>query len=118
MVRQKLKNKQKESLLKETLSSDHPPTIIHLENRVLLLEKTDSALFALVVEKNVNALRAALKDFAKEFEKDYKYVIKDWSGLTEAFDEAYNLIVENFAFIISSNPITKIIQDEEAEEYK
>jgi hypothetical protein len=104
------------SLLKETLSSDHPPNTINLENRVLLLEKTDSALFALVADKNVNALRAALKDFAKEFEKDYKYIIKDWQGLTEVFDKAYSLITEDFAFVLSSNPETRIVQDHDEEE--
>ncbi|MHA1126818.1 MAG: hypothetical protein ACTSO7_17470 [Candidatus Heimdallarchaeota archaeon] len=104
------------NLLKETLSSEHTPTTIQLENRVLLLEKSDSALYALIAEKNVNALRSALKDFAKEFEKDYKYIIKDWRGLTEVFDKAYTLIVEDFAFIISSNPATTIVQDYDEEE--
>lgn len=103
------------NLLKETLSSEHTPTIIHLENRVLLLEKSESALYALIADKNVNALRSALKDFAKEFEKDYKYVIKDWQGLTEVFHKAYTLITEDFAFIISSNPTTHIIQDNDEE---
>ena len=104
------------NLLKETLSSEHTPTIIHLENRVLLLEKSESALYALIAEKNVNALRSALRDFSKEFEKDYKYIIKDWQGLTEVFDKAYTLITEDFAFIISSNPETTIVQDYEEEE--
>ncbi|MHA1505266.1 MAG: hypothetical protein ACTSPT_08760, partial [Candidatus Heimdallarchaeota archaeon] len=85
------------NLLKETLSSEHTPTTIQLKNRVLLLEKSESALYALIAEKNVNALRSALKDFAKEFEKDYKYIIKDWQGLTEVFDKAYALITEDFA---------------------
>jgi len=104
------------NLLKETLSSEYTPTIVHLENRVLLLEKSDSALYALIADKNVNALRSALKDFAKEFEKDYKYIIKDWQGLTEVFHKAYTLITEDFAFIISSNPTTHIIQDNDEEE--
>ncbi|MHA1924012.1 MAG: hypothetical protein ACTSVP_13145, partial [Candidatus Heimdallarchaeota archaeon] len=104
------------NLLKETLSSEHTPTIIQLENRVLLLEKSESALYALIAEKNVNALRSALKDFSKEFEKDYKYIIKDWQGLTEVFDKAYTLITENFAFIISSNPETTIVQEYDEEE--
>ena len=46
-------------------------------------------------------LRSALKDFGKEFEKAFKETLKDWIGLTDVFKDAYNLITEDFSFVIS-----------------
>jgi len=89
------------NILSETLDSESIPTLIHLEDRVLLLEKTESALYALITDSNSMVLRSALKDFGNEFEKAYKETIKNWVGLTDAFKDAYALITEDFHFVIS-----------------
>lgn len=89
------------NILSETLDSESIPTFIHLEDRVLLLEKTESALYALITDSNSMVLRSALKDFGNEFEKAYKETIKNWVGLTDAFKDAYALITEDFHFVIS-----------------
>ncbi|MHA1220881.1 MAG: hypothetical protein ACTSQB_04040, partial [Candidatus Heimdallarchaeota archaeon] len=56
-------------------------------------------------DTNSMVLRSALKDFGKEFEKAFKETLKDWHGLTDIFDDAYSLIVEDFAFIVASESI-------------
>ncbi len=93
------------NILKETLVSETMPSIFHLEDRVLLLEKTESALFALIADSDSMVLRSALKDFSNEFEKAYKDTLKDWKGLIDEFKSAYSLITEDFAFIISSEVV-------------
>lgn len=95
------------NILKETLSSESVPRLIHLDDRVLLIETSESALYALIVDDDSMVLRSALKDFSKEFEKAFKEVLKDWKGLTDDFDAAYNLITEDFSFVLSSKPTTK-----------
>jgi len=89
------------NILSETLDSESIPTFIHLEDRVLLLEKTESALYALITDSNSMVLRSALKDFGNEFEKAFKETLKNWVGLTDVFDDAYALITEDFHFVIS-----------------
>ena len=91
------------NLLQETLASDSIPKTIHLGDRVLLLEKSDSALYALIVDDDSMVLRSALKDFANEFEKAFKHTLKNWKGLTDDFDDAYKLIKEDFSFILTSD---------------
>lgn len=88
------------SLLKEALESDSPPKIIHFGDRLLLLEKTESALFCVIADQDSMVLRAALRDFAREFETKFKKVIEEWEGLVNDFDEAYQLIQEDFAFLL------------------
>ncbi|MBK5114506.1 MAG: hypothetical protein KGD59_01195 [Candidatus Heimdallarchaeota archaeon] len=100
------------SILKETLDSDSTPTIIHLDDRILLIEKTDSALYALITDSDSMVLRSALKDFGKEFEKAFKETLKDWRGMTDVFKDAYALITEDFAFVISG----EVKQEEAIEE--
>ncbi len=95
------------NILKETLSSESIPNLIHLDDRVLLIETSESALYALIVDDDSMVLRSALKDFSKEFEKAFKEVLKDWKGLTDVFDAAYTLITEDFSFVLSSKPATK-----------
>ncbi|NHJ46702.1 MAG: hypothetical protein FK733_02830 [Asgard group archaeon] len=90
------------NLLKETMDSESIPRFIHLEDRVLLLEKTESALYALIADSNSMALRSALKDFGNEFEKEFKEKLVNWQGLTDIFHDAYKLIVEDFSFVLSS----------------
>ncbi|MBN1327988.1 MAG: hypothetical protein JXA54_00820 [Candidatus Heimdallarchaeota archaeon] len=90
------------NILKETIASKATPKIINLEDRVLLIEKTNSALYALIADSNSKVLRSALKDFGNEFEKEFKTIIKDWKGLTDVFNDAYKLITEDFSFILSS----------------
>ena len=90
------------SILKETLDSDSTPTVIHLDDRILLIEKTDSAIYALITDSDSMVLRSALKDFGKEFEKAFKETLKDWKGMTDVFKDAYTLITEDFSFVISS----------------
>ncbi|HUT82383.1 MAG TPA: hypothetical protein VMZ29_14375 [Candidatus Bathyarchaeia archaeon] len=90
------------NILKETVASDFTPNIINLEDRVLLIEKTNSALYALIADNNSKVLRSALKDFGNEFEKEFKDVIKNWKGLTDVFNDAYKLITEDFSFVLSS----------------
>jgi len=89
------------NILSETLDSESIPTLIHFEDRVLLLEKTESALYALITDSNSMVLRSALKDFGNEFEKAFKETLKNWVGLTDVFDDAYALITEDFHFVIS-----------------
>ena len=91
------------NILKETLSSESIPSVIHLDDRVLLIEKSHSALYALIVDDDSMALRSALKDFSNEFEKAFKDVLVNWQGLTDVFEDAYSLIVEDFSFVLSSN---------------
>lgn len=100
------------SILKETLDSDSTPTVIHLDDRILLIEKTDSALYALITDSDSMVLRSALKDFGKEFEKAFKETLKDWKGMTDVFKDAYALITEDFSFVISG----AVKQEEEEEE--
>ncbi|MBD3192435.1 MAG: hypothetical protein GF308_17480 [Candidatus Heimdallarchaeota archaeon] len=88
------------SLLKEALESKHTPNIVHFRDRILLLEKTESALFCVIADRDSMVLRSALKDFAREFELKFKDVLKDWQGLVNDFDEAYHLIQEDFAFLL------------------
>ena len=95
------------NILQEALESDSIPTMLKLEDRVLLLEKSNSALYALIVDDESMVLRSALKDFAKEFEKAFKHILKDWKGLTDLFDDAYKLITEDFSFILTSRRIDK-----------
>ncbi len=95
------------NILKETLSSESVPRLIRLDDRVLLIETSESALYALIVDDDSMVLRSALKDFSKEFEKGFKEVLKDWNGLVDVFDDAYTLITEDFAFILSSKSTTK-----------
>ncbi|HUU78291.1 MAG TPA: hypothetical protein VMX55_08085 [candidate division Zixibacteria bacterium] len=95
------------NILQEALASDSIPTMLKLEDRVLLLEKSNSALYALIVDDESMVLRSALKDFAKEFEKAFKHILKDWKGLTDLFDDAYKLITEDFSFILTSRRIDK-----------
>ncbi|NHK30549.1 MAG: hypothetical protein FK730_04315 [Asgard group archaeon] len=90
------------NILKETLVSESAPKLIHLEDRVLLIEKSPSALHALIADSDSIALRSALKDFSNEFEKEFKDILKDWGGLTDVFESAYKLIVEDFSFVLSS----------------
>jgi hypothetical protein len=90
------------NILKETVASESTPKLIHLEDRVLLIEKSPSALHALIADSDSIALRSALKDFSNEFEKEFKDVLKDWGGLTDVFESAYKLIVEDFSFVLSS----------------
>jgi len=99
------------NILREALDSESTPTIINLQERVLLLEKTDSALYALITDSNSMVLRSALKDFGKEFEKAFKETLKNWKGLTDVFNDAYALITEDFHFVISGD-----VQKEEVEE--
>ena len=100
------------SILKETLDSDSTPTVIHLDDRILLIEKTDSALYALITDSDSMVLRSALKDFGKEFEKAFKETLKDWKGMTDVFKDAYTLITEDFSFVISG----EVKQEEEDED--
>ncbi|MHA1530864.1 MAG: hypothetical protein ACTSR6_02585 [Candidatus Heimdallarchaeota archaeon] len=100
------------NILKETLDSDSTPTIIHLGDRILLIEKTDSALYALITDSDSMVLRSALKDFGNEFEKAFKETLKDWRGLTDVFKDAYALITEDFSFVISG----EVSKREEIEE--
>lgn len=95
------------NILKETLSSESIPHLIHLDDRVLLIETSESALYALIVDDDSMVLRSALKDFSKEFEKAFKEVLVDWQGLTDVFDAAYTLITEDFSFVLSGNTTTK-----------
>ncbi|MHA1462584.1 MAG: hypothetical protein ACTSQ0_05905 [Candidatus Heimdallarchaeota archaeon] len=95
------------NILKETLSSESIPHLIHLDDRVLLIEKSESALYALIVDDDSMVLRSALKDFSNEFEKGFKDPLKDWSGLTDVFDAAYSLITEDFSFVLSSRTTPK-----------
>ncbi|MHA1155394.1 MAG: hypothetical protein ACTSQK_04735, partial [Candidatus Heimdallarchaeota archaeon] len=95
------------NILKETLSSESIPHLIHLDDRVLLIEKSESALYALIVDDDSMVLRSALKDFSNEFEKGFKDLLKDWSGLTDVFDAAYSLITEDFSFVLSSRTTPK-----------
>ena len=99
------------SILKETLDSDSTPTVIHLDDRTLLIEKTDSALYALITDSDSMVLRSALKDFGKEFEKAFKETLKDWKGMTDVFKDAYTLITEDFSFVITG----EVKQEEEDE---
>ena len=101
------------NILKETLDSDSTPTVIHLDDRILLIEKTDSALYALITDTNSMVLRSALKDFGKEFEKAFKETLKDWKGATDVFNDAYTLITEDFSFVISGE-VKKVEEDEDA----
>ncbi|MCK5297692.1 MAG: hypothetical protein KAJ76_02215 [Candidatus Heimdallarchaeota archaeon] len=100
------------SILKETLDSDSTPTVIHLDDRILLIEKTDSALYALITDSDSMVLRSALKDFGKEFEKAFKETLKDWKGMTDVFKDAYTLITEDFSFVITGD----VKQEEEDED--
>ncbi len=90
------------NILKETVASESTPKFINLEDRVVLIEKTNSALYALIADNNSNVLRSALKDFGNEFEKEFKDVIKGWAGLTDVFNAAYKLVTEDFSFVLSS----------------
>jgi hypothetical protein len=90
-------------ILKETLQSESTPNTIQLEDRVLLLEKKGKILCALIAEEEVMALRAALKDFANEFEKGFGHKLVNWQGLTDEFNDALRLIEEDFAFVITSS---------------
>ena len=99
------------SILKETLNSESTPTVIHLDDRTLLIEKTDSALYALITDSDSMVLRSALKDFGKEFEKAFKETLKDWKGMTDVFKDAYTLITEDFSFVITG----EVKQEEEDE---
>ncbi|MHA1639074.1 MAG: hypothetical protein ACTSW0_02570 [Candidatus Heimdallarchaeota archaeon] len=89
------------NILQETLSSGSTPKIINLEDKVLLLENTSLALYALITDKNSAVLRAALKDFSREFEAAFIEQIKKFDGLVDVFEDAYNLIVEDFPFVVS-----------------
>lgn len=100
------------NILKETLDSDSTPTVIHLDDRILLIEKTDSALYALITDSDSMVLRSALKDFGKEFEKAFKETLKVWKGATDVFNDAYTLITEDFSFVISG----EVKQEEEDED--
>ncbi len=100
------------NILKETLDSDSTPTVIHLDDRILLIKKTDSALYALITDSDSMVLRSALKDFGKEFEKAFKETLKDWKGATDVFNDAYTLITEDFSFVISG----EVKQEEEEED--
>lgn len=91
------------NILKETLVSNSTPKLIHLGDRVLLIEKSPSVLYALITDSDSIALRSALKDFSNEFEKEFKNELKNWSGLTDIFKSAYKLIVEDFSFVLTSN---------------
>ncbi|NHJ39811.1 MAG: hypothetical protein FK731_07235 [Asgard group archaeon] len=91
------------NILKETLASQSTPKLIHLEDRVLLIEKSPSALHALIADSDSIALRSALKDFSNEFEKEFKEVLKNWSGLTDEFKNAYKFIIEDFSFVLTSD---------------
>ena len=95
------------NILQEALASESTPTSIQLEDRVLLLEKSPSALYALIVDDDSMVLRSALKDFSNEFEKAFKEILVDWKGLTDVFDEAYMLIIEDFSFVLSGTTLEK-----------
>ncbi|MFW9923139.1 MAG: hypothetical protein ACFFDW_07645 [Candidatus Thorarchaeota archaeon] len=95
------------NILREVLSSDSIPSFIHLEDRVLLIEKSESAIYALIADDDSKVLHSALKDFAKEFENSFKTQIKNWGGLTDVFHDAYKLITEDFSFILLGNPTEK-----------
>ncbi len=99
------------NILKESMSSEHVPNVIHLEDRVLLLEKSENALCALICDSDSMVLRSALKDFSNEFEKAFKDVFANWSGLTDIFNDAYTLITEDFAFVISSAEVCEPSSD-------
>ncbi len=101
------------NILREALASDSTPTIINLQDRVLLLEKTNSALYALISDSNSMVLRSALRDFGNEFEKAFKETLKDWKGLTDVFKDAYTLITEDFHFVISGDVKNDEISEEE-----
>jgi len=93
------------NILQETLSSGSTPKVINLEDRVVLLETTDLALYALIADSHSSVLRAALKDFSREFEGSFREQILQFDGLVDVFHDAYQLIVEDFPFLLSSQPV-------------
>ena len=97
-------------LLNEALASKSTPKIIHFGDRVLLLERTESILCCVISDSDSMVLRSALKDFAREFEHEFKDALKDWQGLVDVFQSAYKLVVEDFSFILRGED--SVITDE------
>lgn len=98
------------NILKEALMSESIPSLIHLEDRVLLLQKSKSALYALIADDDSMALQSALKDFSKEFETHFGDELENWGGLTDIFNDAYKLIIEDFSFVLTSAPEREAIE--------
>ncbi|MEA2070817.1 MAG: hypothetical protein U9O98_05945 [Asgard group archaeon] len=90
-------------ILQETLDSDYIPNTIELEDKVLLLEKSHLVLAAIIADSDSMVLRAALKDFTREFETRFGKKLRNWNGLVDDFKEAKSLITEDFAFLFTSS---------------